>query len=93
MPRTDWDKGDAASVIWRRLGRPYLLVIGDAHYDEPMLRVAHDRGAGVRVGRGATAARHRLRDAFAVRRFLRGLADRLDGGTSAPVRSPTRHAA
>lgn len=79
MPRTDWDKGDAAKVIWRRLGRPYLLVIGDAHFDEPMLRVAHERGAGLRVGRGATAASHRLRDPYAVRRFLHGLAERVDG--------------
>ncbi|MFI5350378.1 MAG: trehalose-phosphatase [Elusimicrobiota bacterium] len=78
-PRTDWDKGDAAKLIWRRLGRPYLLVVGDGRFDEPMLRAAHDRGTGVRVGRGSTEARHRLRDSDAVRRFLRRLADRVGG--------------
>lgn len=77
MPRADWDKGTAAELIWRRTGRPYLLVVGDERFDEPMLRVAHDRGAGVRVGRGSTEARHRLRDSGSVRRFLRRLADRL----------------
>lgn len=76
-PRTHWDKGDAAKMLWRRLGRPHLLVIGDQRFDEPMLRAAHDRGAGVRVGRGSTEARHRLRGSNAVRRFLRGLAERL----------------
>ena len=77
MPRTDWDKGSAVELIWLRLDRPYLLVIGDEHFDESMLRVAHDRGAGVRVGRGSTEARHRLRDSNAVRRFLSGLAARV----------------
>jgi trehalose-phosphatase len=77
MPRTDWDKGKAAELIWRRQGRPYLLIIGDEHFDEPMFRVAHDRGAGLRVGRGSTEARHRLRDSNVVRRFLRDLAERV----------------
>lgn len=87
MPRTDWDKGDAATVIWRRLGRPFLLVIGDERFDEPMFRVAHERGAGVRVGRGSTEARHRLRDPYAVRRFLRGLAERLSPGARSRART------
>ncbi len=79
MPRAPWDKGNAAKLLWRRLGRPYLLIIGDERYDEPMLRVAHERGAGLRVGRGTTAASRRLRDPDAVRRFLRGLAEKIDG--------------
>ena len=77
MPRTDWDKGSAAELIWRRQGRPYLLIIGDEHFDEPMFRVAHNHGAGLRVGRGTTEACHRLRDSNAVHRFLRGLAERV----------------
>jgi trehalose 6-phosphate phosphatase len=77
MPRTNWDKGDAAKLIWRRLDRPFMVVVGDERFDEPMLRAAHDRGAGLRVGRGSTEARHRLRDSNAVRRFLRGLAERV----------------
>lgn len=78
LPRTDWDKGTAAKLLWRRLNRPFMLVIGDERYDEPMLRAAaHHRGVGVRVGRGSTEARHHLRDSFAVRRFLHGLTERL----------------
>jgi trehalose-phosphatase len=84
MPRTDWDKGNAATLIWNRLERPYLLVVGDERFDEPMLRVAHDRGVGLRVGRGSTEARHRLRDSNAVRRFLRGLAERVGGRPADP---------
>ena len=84
MPRTDWDKGNAAKLIWSRLGRPYLLVIGDERFDEPMLRVAYDRGVGLRVGRGSTEARHRLRDSNSVRRFLRGLAERVGGRSADP---------
>lgn len=79
MPRAFWDKGSASMLLWRRLGRPYLLIIGDERYDEPMLRVAHERGAGLRVGRGTSAASRRLRDYNAVRRFLHGLADRIGG--------------
>ena len=74
-----WDKGSAAKLLWRRLGRPYLLVIGDERFDESMLRVAHKRGAGVRVGRGNSQARHRLKDSDATRRFLRELAHRTIG--------------
>jgi hypothetical protein len=49
-----------------------------------MLRVAHDRGVGLRVGRGSTEARHRLRDSNSVRRFLRGLAERVGGRPANP---------
>jgi trehalose-phosphatase len=75
-PKTSWDKGAAAKLLWRRLGRPVLLAIGDGSLDEPMLRAARGRGAGVRVGRGRSRARLRLRDSDAVRRFLRRLAER-----------------
>jgi len=85
LPRTGWNKGEAAKLLWKRLKRPFMLVIGDEHYDEPMLRAAaHHRGAGVRVGRGNSEAAHRLRDADAVRRFLRRAADRLAGCPPGP---------
>lgn len=83
-PQVRWDKGSAAKLLWRRMGRPYLLVIGDEHFDEAMFRVAHKLGASVRVGRGSSQARHRLRNPDATRRFLRGLAERTIGRRMAP---------
>lgn len=78
-PAADWDKGRAAEMLWRRHEKPYMLVVGDEHFDEPMLRAAaRARGAGIRVGRGKSQAQHRLRGPREVRRFLRALADRLD---------------
>ncbi|HXT01353.1 MAG TPA: trehalose-phosphatase [Elusimicrobiota bacterium] len=85
LPRTQWDKGEAAKLLWKRLKRPFMLVIGDEHYDEPMLRAASGRGVGVRVGRGASEAAHRLRDAAAVRRLLRRVAEKLAGPASGPA--------
>ncbi len=76
MPQTDWDKGMAVKLLWRKFGRPTLLIIGDEHFDESMLRVAYGRGAGLRVGRGHTEASRRLRNPIAVRRFLKSLAER-----------------
>ena len=89
-PRTDWNKGEAAKLLWRRLKRPFMLVIGDEHYDEPMLRAAARRGAGVRVGRGDSVVVLRLRDAGAGRGFLRSIAERLT--ESAPSRGIGRFA-
>lgn len=86
LPRTGWNKGEAAKLLWRRLKRPFMLVIGDEHYDEPMLRAAaHGRGVGVRVGRGNSEAAHRLRDCEAVRRLLRRVAERLAGPPEGPA--------
>jgi hypothetical protein len=86
LPRTDWNKGEAAKLLWSRLKRPFMLVIGDEHYDEPMLRAAaHHRGVGVRVGRGNSDAMHRLRDCEAVRRLLRRVAERLSGPPAGPA--------
>jgi trehalose-phosphatase len=76
MPRTTWNKGKAAMMLWRRLGRPFLLAIGDDPFDEPMLRAAQKYGAGIRVGAGDTKAGYRLKDPDEVHLFLRALADR-----------------
>ncbi len=78
MPETAWDKGKTALKIWRRLGKPYLLAIGDTPLDEPMLRVAQARGAAIRVGSGESKAAYRLKDPEEVHRFLRALADRAE---------------
>ncbi len=78
LPRTKWDKGAAAKLLWRRLDRPYLFAVGDDRFDEPMLRVARERGAGARVGCGASGTARRLRDHRAVLRFLRSLAARIE---------------
>jgi len=86
LPRTEWNKGEAAKLLWRRLRRPFMLVIGDERYDEPMLRAAaRGRGVGVRVGRGNTEAAHRLRDAGAVRRLLARIAARMAGPAEGPA--------
>lgn len=69
-PRTDWDKGRAALMLWRRAGRPYLLGIGNDRSDEPMLRAAGNRGAAIKVGEGASRAGYRLKDPGDVHRFL-----------------------
>lgn len=76
-PRSEWNKGDAVLRIWRRLGRPYVLTVGDDVYDEPMFRAARGRGAGLKVGRGPTSAAYRLENAGRVADFLRVLADRV----------------
>ena len=60
MPRAHWDKGTAAKLLWKRLGRPYLLIIGDERYDEP--RGARGSAHSPRGGRRRDGAllRHRL---------------------------------
>jgi trehalose-phosphatase len=79
LPRADWDKGTAVKLLRREFGRHELLVVGDERFDEPMLRVARGRGAGLRVGRGRSEARRRLRNPAAVGRFLSALAERREG--------------
>lgn len=74
VPRTRWNKGRAADLLWRRHARPYLLAIGNDRFDEPMLRAAEKHGAGIRVGKGPSKARYRLKDTREVHRFLRALA-------------------
>lgn len=76
IPETAWDKGKTALMIWRRANEPFLLAIGDDALDEPMLRVAQARGAGVRVGPGESRAGYRLKDPDEVHLFLRVLAER-----------------
>jgi trehalose 6-phosphate phosphatase len=77
LPKTTWNKGKAALMLWRRLGRPFMLALGDDPFDEPMLLAAQKHGgAGIRVGEGPSKAAFRLKDPAEVHRFLRALADR-----------------
>ena len=76
VPETTWNKGRAAMMLWRKLGKPFMIAIGDDPFDEPMLRVAQKYGGGIRVGDGESMAGYRLKDPDEVHRFLRALADR-----------------
>ena len=78
VPRTNWSKGKAALMLWRRAGRPFLLAIGDDPFDESMLRAAQRYGAGIRVGEGPSKAGYRLKDPDEVNGFLRALADAVE---------------
>lgn len=77
VPRTGWNKGKAALLLRKRLGRPFLIAIGNDRFDEPMLRTAERYGAGIRVGEGASVAGCRLKNPAAVHRFLSALAQKL----------------
>jgi trehalose-phosphatase len=70
-PRARWDKGKALLKLWRRLGRPYVVAVGDDVTDEDMFRAVRGRGVGVKVGPGVTAAGYRLRSQNEVPRLLR----------------------
>jgi trehalose 6-phosphate phosphatase len=87
-PLVPWNKGRAALLLWRRLGRPFLLAFGDDRFDEPMFRIAQGRGAALRVGQGHTTARHRLADPAQVFLFLRRLVQRAGGAERPWLREP-----
>jgi trehalose-phosphatase len=77
LPTGGWDKGRAALLLWRRLGRPYLVAVGDDCSDEPMFEAVRGRGAAIKVGRaGRTAATHRVAGVASVYSFLGLLAHR-----------------
>src|SRR6185369_15595581 len=40
LPTRRWNKGEAASFLWRRMRRPFLLAIGDDEVDERMFLAA-----------------------------------------------------
>lgn len=69
VPDASWDKGAAALMLWRRLGKPSLLAIGNDATDEPMLKAARSRGIALRVGPKCA-----LRDVGEVHRLLALLA-------------------
>jgi trehalose 6-phosphate synthase/phosphatase len=65
------DKGRALRAVRRELG-PFdaELVAGDDRTDEDMFAVAKRGTSTIKVGRGTTLARHRLRDPAALDRLL-----------------------
>jgi trehalose 6-phosphate phosphatase len=83
-PRIDWDKGKA--VLWLlealKLDGPDVLPIylGDDVTDEDAFRALSGRGLGILVADAPTlsAADYSLRDVGEVRRFLDGLASRIE---------------
>lgn len=76
VPDIAWGKGPAGLLLWRRLGRPYLIAIGDNSSDEQMFRAVRGRGLSVRVGRSRRSrAAYWLEDVAEVYRFLEHLAE------------------
>lgn len=85
-PNLDWDKGDAVEWLLDEhdAEEARAVYIGDDVTDEDAFEALRDRGIGIVVDPDATesAARYRLDDPAAVRRFLESLARRFD--TSSP---------
>jgi len=85
-PRVEWDKGRAVLWLLEALGLEgeavLPLYLGDDVTDEDAFRAVAGRGAGILVAEPArpSAAEYRLRSPDEVRRFLEGLAARLEGG-------------
>lgn len=83
-PRVGWNKGQALLLLWRRLGRPFVVCVGDDVTDEDMFRAVRGCGVGVKIGRGRTEADFRLRRQGGVLRFLRWLHKTLSRRSSRP---------
>ena len=77
-PDVDWDKGRAVEWLHDRLvpdGEEWVpAYVGDDVTDEAAFRALPDKGLGVKVGEGETAADYRVADVDAVREFLERLA-------------------
>lgn len=69
-PPTGWNKGLALGRLWRGLGRPFVVCVGDDRTDEDMFRAVRGKGFGVKVGPGPTRAGYRLASQKDVLRFL-----------------------
>lgn len=72
-PPTGWDKGKALDLLWRRMGKPFVVCVGDDVTDEDMFRSVRGKGFGVKVGGERTKARYRLTSQKEVPRFLKWL--------------------
>lgn len=84
LPDLDWNKGAALSWLRRTLGLAHAgvapIYVGDDVTDEDAFAVLRDDGIGILVAQRPrpTAARYRLENPEAVRRFLDALAERLE---------------
>jgi len=78
---TQSTKGVAVQGLREALGVTGVLYVGDDVTDETVLSSLGPSDVGVKVGEGATAARHRVDSPAAVRELLRALLDllRADG--------------
>ena len=74
---TDADKGSALLRLRAELGAAGVLYLGDDVTDEDGFRAIAPDGVSVKVGEGATAARHRVADLDGVRDLLTELAEAL----------------
>ena len=78
-PQAQWNKGLATKLLWRRLGKPFVLAAGNDERDEPMFAAARSvRGESVRVSSGKSGADHRMRTPGELHAFLTRLAERLE---------------
>ena len=69
------NKGDAARAIRQEIGRPgFELALGDDRTDEDLFERLSPRAWTIRVGRGASRARFRVRDPAAALALLRSIA-------------------
>lgn len=50
IPDVPWDKGKATEHLWRALGKPFALAIGNDQTDEPMFKAVKGKGMAIRVG-------------------------------------------
>ncbi len=79
QPDVDWHKGRAVTWLLEALSLEdaFALYVGDDRTDEDAFHALEGRGLGILVGLPArpTAARYRLEDPEAVRRFLSWLAE------------------
>lgn len=69
------DKGTAVATLRKHFAADAVLFIGDDVTDEDAFLVLRDGDVGVKVGDGATAARHRIADPDAVKDLLTTFAD------------------
>lgn len=76
-PPTGWNKGKALDLLWRRMGKPFVVCLGDDVTDEDMFRAVRGKGFGVKVGGERTGARYRLESQKEVTRFLKWLNKRI----------------
>lgn len=68
------DKGNAALRVFKEFKHPFILAIGDDRTDEDLFSVLPENAYGVKVGKGSTQAKYKLRDPSEVVRLLEYLA-------------------
>ncbi|MBN1434571.1 bifunctional alpha,alpha-trehalose-phosphate synthase (UDP-forming)/trehalose-phosphatase, partial [Candidatus Fermentibacterales bacterium] len=74
------NKGEAALAFLRNGRWGFVLALGDDLTDEDLFRAMPRRAWTIKVGRGETRARHRLKDPDAVRAVLEELCEEEENG-------------